>query len=56
MNVSVILAHPNQKSFNHAIAKAALQILLKQNHTIFFHDLYAEKFDPTLPFGSLTCK
>jgi len=46
MKISVILAHPNRKSFNHAIAEA----VLKQNgHEIYFHDLYEEKFNPLSP-------
>ena len=49
MNISVILAHPNGESFNHAIAKAAVNELKQNGHEIFFHDLYAEKFDPLLP-------
>jgi putative NADPH-quinone reductase len=48
MNISVILAHPNPKSFNHAIAKAATDEIRRNGHTVYFHDLYAEKFDPIL--------
>ncbi len=50
MNISVILAHPNQKSFNHAIANTAVEVLVRNGHSVFFHDLYAEQFDPLLPF------
>ncbi len=50
MNVSVILAHPNEGSFNHAIANTAVEVLAKNGHEIFFHDLYAEQFDPLLPY------
>jgi NAD(P)H dehydrogenase (quinone) len=49
MNVSVILAHPNSESFNHAIARTAALRLQKNGHTVVFHDLYAERFDPILP-------
>lgn len=49
MNVSVILAHPRKKSFNHAIAQCAVAQLTRNGHRIFFHDLYAEKFDPIIP-------
>lgn len=49
MRVSVILAHPNSQSFNHAIAQAAIAELKQNGHQVFFHDLYAEKFDPILP-------
>ena len=49
MRVSVILAHPNVGSFNHAIAATAVATLKKDGHTVNFHDLYAEEFDPILP-------
>ena len=48
MNVSVILAHPNKQSYNHAIANSAVTQLQKNWHSVVFHDLYAEKFDPIL--------
>ena len=49
MKISLILAHPNQGSFNHAIARTAAQTLAGNGHEVFFHDLYAERFDPILP-------
>ena len=49
MQILVILAHPDPSSFNHAIAAEIRSILEKQEHTIWFHDLYKEKFDPILP-------
>jgi len=49
MRVSVILAHPDPSSFNHAIASMAVQELERNSHTVLFHDLYAEGFDPILP-------
>jgi putative NADPH-quinone reductase len=49
MKISVILAHPDTKSFNHAIAKTAVDALQANGHKAFFHDLYQEKFDPVLP-------
>ncbi|HEY7585831.1 MAG TPA: NAD(P)H-dependent oxidoreductase [Candidatus Deferrimicrobiaceae bacterium] len=48
MIVSVILAHPNPQSFNHAIARTATDELRRNGHTVLFHDLYAEKFEPIL--------
>jgi putative NADPH-quinone reductase len=48
MQVSVILAHPNPHSFNHAIANAVIDELKKNEHQTAFHDLYAERFDPIL--------
>ena len=49
MNISVILAHPNPQSFNHAIASIVVEQLEKNGYKVNFHDLYAEKFDPLLP-------
>ena len=49
VNISLILAHPNPHSFNHAIAKTARDSLLSAGHTVWFHDLYQEGFDPILP-------
>jgi putative NADPH-quinone reductase len=48
MNISLILAHPDKSSFNHAIANAAHETLASKGHRIYFRDLYAEKFDPLL--------
>ncbi|MFZ1987039.1 MAG: NAD(P)H-dependent oxidoreductase [Desulfatitalea sp.] len=51
MNISVILAHPNEQSFNHAIAQAAVERIERNGHGVYFHDLYKERFDPLL-FGA----
>jgi putative NADPH-quinone reductase len=48
MKITVILAHPRRKSFNHAIAATVVETLMCNRHEIFFHDLYAEKFNPVL--------
>jgi len=48
LNISIILAHPDDQSFNHAIAQTAVDRLTQNGHHIFFHDLYAESFDPLL--------
>jgi putative NADPH-quinone reductase len=48
MQISVILAHPNPKSFNHAIAKTAVETIKANGHKVCFHDLYKDKFDPLL--------
>ena len=53
MNLLVILAHPDPASFNHAIAHAAHEALLKNGHPVVFHDLYAEKFDPIIDRSEL---
>jgi len=48
MKISVILAHPNRESFNHAIAQTARAQLAANDHDLIYHDLYAEQFDPLL--------
>ncbi|MFZ5570250.1 MAG: NAD(P)H-dependent oxidoreductase [Thermodesulfobacteriota bacterium] len=48
MKISVILAHPDPGSFNHALARTAVEQLQKNGHSVFFHDLYGENFDPLL--------
>lgn len=48
MRISVILAHPNDGSFNHAIAQTAVERIEGNGHKVFFHDLYKEGFDPLL--------
>lgn len=42
----VVLGHPKEGSFNHAIAGAAVQALEESGHEVIFHDLYGEGFDP----------
>jgi putative NADPH-quinone reductase len=49
MKVLVILAHPSQTSFNHAIASTCISALREIGHEVIFHDLHAEHFDPLLP-------
>jgi NAD(P)H dehydrogenase (quinone) len=48
MRISVILAHPDFESFNHAIAQTVVDALKENGYRVFFHDLYQEKFDPRL--------
>jgi NAD(P)H dehydrogenase (quinone) len=48
MQVSVILGHPDPKSFNHAIAQTAVDALKWNGHRVAFHDLHAEKFNPVI--------
>jgi putative NADPH-quinone reductase len=45
----VILGHPDPASFNHAIAATVCDTLEKNGHSVVFHDLQAERFDPILP-------
>jgi NAD(P)H dehydrogenase (quinone) len=48
MKILVIVAHPDPDSFNHAIASVICESLRAGGHSIMFHDLYAEGFDPVL--------
>ena len=56
MNISVILAHPDPGSFNHAIAETAVAELRRNGHAAWFHDLYREGFDPRLTAAELSSK
>ena len=49
MKISLILAHPDKGSYNSAIAGCCRKVLTANGHTVYFHDLYAEKFDALLP-------
>jgi len=53
MNVSVLLGHPDPGSFNHAVASASVRILSRNGHSVRFHDLCMEGFDPALPAGEM---
>ena len=48
MKVSVIMGHPNKKSFNYAIAETVMSQLTRLGHEVFFHDLYEEGFDAVM--------
>ena len=48
MKISVILAHPDVSSFNHAIAQTVVKQLEDNGYDVYFHDLYKENFDPLL--------
>jgi putative NADPH-quinone reductase len=53
MRISIIVAHPNPGSFNHAIATTAVGTLRKNGHAAAFHDLYQEQFPPLLSVAEL---
>ncbi|MDR3739200.1 MAG: NAD(P)H-dependent oxidoreductase [Terracidiphilus sp.] len=53
MQISLILCHPHAGSLNHAIADAVREVLTANGHTVVFHDLYAEGFDPILPYEEI---
>jgi NAD(P)H dehydrogenase (quinone) len=56
MKITVIVAHPDASSFNHAIARTAADQLNKNGYDVVFHDLYEEKFDPNLPVEEISEK
>ncbi len=49
LEILVIHAHPDKKSFCHAITETAVLQIRKNGHRATLHDLYAEGFDPILP-------
>jgi len=53
MNISIILAHPNPGSFNHAIANAAAEALRRNGHKVALHDLCREQFPPLFSAAEL---
>jgi NAD(P)H dehydrogenase (quinone) len=53
MKISIVLAHPDQASFNAAIARTACEALAQDGHVVDFHDLYAERFDPLLQYSEI---
>jgi putative NADPH-quinone reductase len=54
LKVTVILGHPYDKSFNHAIAETVVSTLRDNNHEVYFHDLYQEGFNPVMPVEELS--
>jgi putative NADPH-quinone reductase len=53
MRISVILAHPDEQSFNHTIARTTVNQLETNGHKVCFHDLYKEGFNPLLSSGEI---
>jgi len=53
MNISIILAHQNSGSFNHAIANMAAVTLRRNGHKVTLHDLCQEQFPPLLSAAEL---
>ncbi len=56
MKISVILGHPKKGSLNHALARTAVRALKRNGHRVFYHDLYAERFEPVLKAGEMAKK
>ena len=48
MKILIILGHPDKKSFNRAIANECKKRLIENGHSVMFHDLHEEKFDPII--------
>lgn len=46
MNVLIVHAHPEPRSFTSALKDAAVQVLSNQGHLVFVSDLYQLGFDP----------
>jgi NAD(P)H dehydrogenase (quinone) len=46
MNVLIVYAHPEPKSFNGAMKDLAVETLTKAGHNVVVSDLYAMKFNP----------
>ena len=53
MNISIILAHPDRTSFNHAIAAEVVTVAREAGHDVRLHDLYDEAFEPVMPSGEI---
>jgi NAD(P)H dehydrogenase (quinone) len=49
MNALLILAHPSQASFTHAMAAVAAEVLAQAGYSLIQRDLYAEGFNPVQP-------
>lgn len=48
MHVLVLIAHPRQSSFSHALARAFVRGLDEAGHSHRWVDLYGERFDPVI--------
>ena len=46
MKVFIVYAHPEARSFNGALSRAAQETLRAAGHDVVISDLYAMKFDP----------
>jgi NAD(P)H dehydrogenase (quinone) len=48
MNVFIVYAHPDAKSFNHTLKELAFESLTDAGHRVTISDLYAMDFNPVL--------
>ncbi len=51
--ILVVLAHPDEKSFNAAIAERCAEAVTRNGYEAVVHDLYREGFDPILPAAEI---
>ncbi len=49
MHALIVLAHPEQKSFNAQLARLCMEELRHQEYTVETSDLYRMDFDPERP-------
>lgn len=53
MQVYVLIAHQREDSFCHGITDTAIETLKAAGHTVVYHDLYKEGFEPILEDGEI---
>ncbi|HEY4786369.1 MAG TPA: NAD(P)H-dependent oxidoreductase [Bacteroidales bacterium] len=53
MKILIVLAHPDKNSFNHAIAHTCRDRLVANGHTVAYHDLYEERFNPIIDLAEI---
>ena len=46
MNIFIVYAHPEPRSFNRALLERSHQVLQREGHHVVVSDLYAMRFDP----------
>ena len=53
MKYLILYAHPNPKSFNHAVLETVMDALAKAGKEVSVRDLYAQNFNPVLSANDL---
>lgn len=48
MQALIVIAHPLEESYNHAVAERIIERLEASNYEVHVHDLYAQDFNPVL--------
>jgi NAD(P)H dehydrogenase (quinone) len=49
----LVVAHPSDQSFSHAMLKVAASVLRDRGYALAQHDLYVERFNPVQPTAEL---